>query len=350
MANLYILNQIYCTLVEWAATNNYKLPKESSLEKIVARGIQNIRDYLPHETIKIEIPSYKESLQYLKKDVIPIFVSPEIYFDFRKHLLNNHVEFYNLIVSRSRILSSDNTFFQGAGRLLGRGESLQDQIKTISNHVRGRPCMIFDDVIFSGGTFENLNNEFILQGMKIEGIVSVISRLSPKHTLCGREVISHHNTKTREDMIIEMKDFLAIPGSGAVYPKGVFEKRLTIKKILSVSLENTKDLTNEHCFKILENKNISGVDISVTSTGRLIYLFPGMHSKYWNITPEKWRDFSLLQLEISNELYQLIEDASQKNILIHEVGIFDEKGMDPNQRIVEYLQEIQKEIKDMRDN
>jgi len=177
---------------------------------------------------------------------------------------------------------------------------------------------------------------------------------------------------TKDVEAYELKNFLAVPGSGASHLKGSITDSSQISQIsqsLGRYLSNHRDTNQlrseifalqldvnegelvskvsqivgpeanmEQLVDVLRSIKLPNFQPDITGLSRSMYI-GDYHSPAWRMTEEIWKEFSKRQMEVSIRLYEEIRDINAQSVTVGQLGIFDEFTTKHDKSVQQYLAE-----------
>ncbi|OGG55801.1 hypothetical protein A3D71_00720 [Candidatus Kaiserbacteria bacterium RIFCSPHIGHO2_02_FULL_55_20] len=338
----------------------------------VERAIRDTLDNLSATYPDFEI-IHKDSIALASEVTKNIGLRGSIFMDY--HSYKEEVEKLGspiFSVARARFNPINSTF--GPTPIVGKGSPMDVQRDQLAKQFANKEVVLLDDMLTSGWTFARAIPYLTDAGIKVCAIGVVVTN-KPEDTFVVPDkslpVFAGYQVNPATDIeAFELKNFLAIPGSGAALFQGASTHRAQIEHVresLQRYLETNRDDTHlrrelytlqldfdegellhkvsqivspeiktEELLDVLHAFNLDNFHPDLVGTTRSLYI-GDYHTSAWRMTDEVWKEFSRLQMETSIRLYEDIRDMNVGSITVGQLGIFDEVALDKSTSVEKYL-------------
>ena len=291
------------------------------------------------------------------------------------HAFRNELTRLNSIpfsVSRGRLFPIKSV--SGMGPVTGKEVPMDVQKRQIAERFSGEEVVLLDDLLTTGWTFSRVIPYLTEAGVKVCAVgVAITNKPEDQFEISGKKlpVYAGYQLDLSKDIdAYELKNFLAIPGSGAPHLKGsvtdsnqILQISQSLKRYLSDHRDNAQlrreifalelevnegELLNrvsqivgpeadmEQLIDVLRSIRLPHFKPDIVGSSRSMYI-GDYHSAAWRMTDEIWVEFSKRQIETSIRLYEEIRNTNGQSITVGQLGIFDEFTTDHNMSVEKYL-------------
>lgn len=298
------------------------------------------------------------------------------------HTFRNEVTAANSIefaVSRGRFYPPNAS--PGKGPITGKGRTMRAQRDEIVKKFPDREVILVDDLLTTGWTFTKVVPYLTEAGIKVVAIgVAITNQPIEQLSISDKTlpIYAGYQINPKEDVeAYELKNFLAIPGSGVPYLKGAVADnkqiagvRQSLKKYLAANKDASllrrelfaleldfeegellrkvsqmvgTEPDTEELVDILQSVKLPNFKSDIVGSTRALYI-GDYHSPAWRMTDEIWEEFSKRQIETSIRLYEDIRNTNSASVTVGQLGIFDELMVGPTMSVEHYLAEKLKSL------
>ncbi|MCC6323697.1 phosphoribosyltransferase [Candidatus Nomurabacteria bacterium] len=327
-----------------------------AIEKAIRETLDNLSD--AYKEFKFEIV-HKDAEQLASNVTKEVRGKGAIYLDY--HAFRNaisKIESAPFDVSRGRLYPTQ--LVKGMGPVTGKGENIGLQREQLTEKFYGKEVVLLDDLLTTGWTFSRVVPYLTDAGIKVCAIgVTITNKPEDEFEISGKKlpVYAGYQLDPAKDVeAYELKNFLAVPGSGAPHLKGsvtdseqILQISNSLKKYLSnkdkdqlrseiftLQLEfNDGELMNkvsqivgseanmEELIDVLRSVQLPNFKPDIVGSSRSMYI-GDYHSLAWRMTGEMWKEFSKRQIETSIRLYEEIRNTNAQSVTVGQLGIFNE--------------------------
>ncbi len=340
----------------------------------IERAVRDTLDNLSDSYKEFEIV-HKDANQ-LAADVIKkvegrgaIFLD---YHAFRNELAK--IESMPFSVSRGRLYPTK--LVGGMGPIVGKNVHMDVQKELIAKKFSGKEVILLDDLLTTGWTFSRVIPYLTEAGVKVCAIgVAMTNKPENEFEISGQKLpvyAGYQLDPTKDVEAYELKNFLAVPGSGASHLKGSITDSNQISQIsqsLGKYLSKNKDISQlrseifalqldvnegellskvsqivgkeanmEQLIDVLRSIKLPNFQADIIGSTRSMYI-GDYHSSAWRMTEEIWKEFSKRQMEVSIKLYEEIRNINAQSVTVGQLGIFDEFTTKHDVSVEQYLTE-----------
>ncbi len=367
--SIILIDQVDGVIKKWADDYGFTCPSLHFIDSIKSQTIENIRHYF-NCSVKIVNPTDVKNLIEIIPAKSTVVSLSSLFNPYITPCESKGIVYIDLPISRIRFpLHTGHGFWPGHGRLGAINRTLDE----IAVHVRRKfnpshHLICLDDSVTYGNTLRELIAKFNSCGLKVERCIVGVSVM--KGTAISGTPLCAGLQSDSSQTIIELKDFLDLPGAGAAFPKGFYTQRKIVKELLNLFvlkdmkslmtycvLKNIKikdidllksqylnvdrkSISNERIFRLMESFVIPQANAAMASEGRISFLWPGHQGSAWKISKQQWIDLSLLQHILSKSLYVSVEDLSKRTVMARELPQCNERNHHIDKKFVDYLDAI----------